>query len=65
MEGTDDNLQFFYYEHLPEHLQEISRPFAQLVTKLCEKLPDNPQRKQMVEKILEAKDCAVRARLYK
>jgi ATP-dependent Clp protease ATP-binding subunit ClpA len=60
-------LQFFAYEHLPEHLQEYSnsKPFADLARRLVETLPRNPERSMALRKLLEAKDCAVRAKLFK
>jgi hypothetical protein len=63
--GNDYLLQFFAYEHLPAHLQEHSKPFAELAQKLVETLPANPERTTALRKLLEAKDCAVRARLFK
>ena len=58
-------IQFFAYEHLPEHLQEVSRPFAALANALVDMLPRNPERTVALRKLLEAKDAAVRARLAK
>lgn len=58
-------LQFFAYEHLPAHLQEHSKPFGDLARHICENLPRNPERTAALRKLLEAKDCAVRARLFK
>jgi ATP-dependent Clp protease ATP-binding subunit ClpA len=58
-------LQFFAYEHLPEHLQERSKPFGDLARRLVETLPRNPERTMALRKLLEAKDCAVRAKLFK
>lgn len=58
-------LQFFQFEHLPKHLKEISAPFAMLAGQMVEDLPRNPERSAALRKLLEAKDCAVRARLYK
>lgn len=58
-------MQFFFYEHLPEHLQEVSRPFAGVANTIDEKLDDNPQKTKMLEHLLESKDCAVRAVLFK
>ena len=54
-------LQFFSYEHLPEHLKVVSKPFCELARTLCEDLPLNPERTTALRKLLEAKDCAVRA----
>lgn len=58
-------LQFFAWAHLPPHLQEASRPFGELAERLVETLPRNPERTTALRKLLEAKDCAVRARLAK
>ena len=58
-------LQFFAYQHLPETLQAISRPFGELADRIVETLPRNPERTTALRKLLEAKDCAVRARLFK
>lgn len=58
-------LQFFAYAHLPEHLQAVSKPFGDLAEKLVAELPRNPERTVALRKLLEAKDCAVRAQLFK
>ncbi len=62
---TDRMMQFFAYEHLPAHLQEISRPFGELAKQIVETLPSNAERTAGLRKLLEAKDCIVRAKLYK
>lgn len=56
-------LQFFTYAHLPIHLQAISRPFTELAEFLEARLPNNPEKTMALRKLLEAKDCAVRAAL--
>jgi ATP-dependent Clp protease ATP-binding subunit ClpA len=61
----EPSLQFFAYEHLPEHLQEHSKPFGDLARRLVETLPRNPERTMALRKLLEAKDCAERAKLFK
>jgi len=61
----DRMLQFFEYEHLPPFLQEISKPFGDLARQMVETLPANAERSAGLRKLLEAKDCAVRAKLYK
>lgn len=58
-------LQFFAFAHLPEHLAEVSRPFATLAETLVATLPRNPERTVALRKLLEAKDAAVRARLFR
>jgi hypothetical protein len=63
-EANEPILQFFSYEHLPENLQIISQPFSELAEALVAKVPRNPERTVALRKLLEAKDCAVRAMLY-
>lgn len=58
-------LQFFAYEHLPPHLQAVSKSFGELAERIVETLPSNPERTVALRKLLEAKDCAVRAVLFK
>jgi hypothetical protein len=58
-------LQFFEYSHLPPHLQEVSKPFGELAKELEKALPSNPEKTSAFRKLLEAKDCAVRAVLFK
>lgn len=58
-------LQFFAWEHLPYALAVVSKPFGQLAHQLVLELPRNPERTVALRKLLEAKDCAVRAQLYK
>ena len=58
-------LQFFAYAHLPEHLQEASQPFCELAQRIVNKYPRNPERTVALRKLLESKDCAVRALLWK
>jgi len=57
-------MQFFAYSHLPLHLQETSKPFGDLAELIVNTLPTNPERTVALRKLLEAKDCAVRAKLY-
>lgn len=61
---THPLLQFFRYDHLPEKLQAVSRPFGQLALLIIEKLPDNPERTVALRKLLESKDAAVRAEIF-
>lgn len=55
-------LKFFKYEHLPPYLQNISRPFAELANTMLLTL-DGPEMEAGLRKLLEAKDCFVRAAL--
>ena len=58
-------MQFFQYGHLPPHLQAVSRPFPELAVDLINTLPANPESTVAMRKLLEAKDCAVRATIFK
>jgi len=58
-------IQFFAYAHLPANLQAISRPFGDMADWIVKTLPRNPERTTGLRKLLEAKDCAVRALLFK
>ncbi len=62
---VDPLMQFFAYAHLPEHLQGISKPFGEMAEWIVKTLPRNPERTVALRKLLESKDCAVRARLFK
>lgn len=57
-------LQFFAWAHLPPHLQEVSRPFGELAEKIAAG-PMNAETTVALRKLLESKDCAVRAVLFK
>lgn len=57
-------LRFFVWEHLRDDLKETSRMFAKLAGWIVTELPRNPERTVALRKLLEAKDCAVRARLW-
>lgn len=55
--------KFFEYAHLPEKLQAVSAPVGDLAKKFEEELPDGPEKSAGMRKLLEAKDCFVRAAL--
>ena len=55
---------YFAYAHLPPHLQAISKPFADLAEQMVQRKPGGcPETAAGLRKLLEAKDCAVRAAL--
>jgi hypothetical protein len=57
-------LRFFAYEHLPERLQELSKPFHDLAYGLVARGDlQGPELTVGLRKLLEAKDCVVRAAL--
>ena len=57
-------LQFFEYKHLPQHLQEVSKPFYEMAHNQLAKLPVNPESTTAFRKLLECKDCAVRSLIF-
>lgn len=56
-------LKYFKYDHLPERLQKFSAPFADVAEDMYHCLPEGEERTACLRKLLEAKDCAVRAAL--
>ena len=56
-------MKYFAYAHLPEHLQEVSKPFGELAELIYETLAPSDQKAVALQKLLESKDAAVRAAL--
>lgn len=54
-------IKWFAYAHLPEKLQAVSKPICDLATEMEKTLPDGPEKSAGMRKLLEAKDCFVRA----
>ncbi len=63
--ATTALLGYFEYAHLPERLQAISKPVGDLAQQMTDLLPDGPELTTGLRKLLEAKDCLVRAALDK
>lgn len=61
--GVVDLLQFFDAGHLPEHLAAVSSVCRITARTLVRALPDGPELTAGLRKLLEAKDCFVRAAL--
>jgi len=61
--STTQVARHFSYAHLPTHLQEISAPCHDLAEAMVTALPDGPELTAGLRKLLEAKDCFVRAAL--
>lgn len=57
------NMKFFNCSHLPSRLQEVSKPLGDLAKLMNETLPDCAEKSAGLRKLLEAKDCFVRAAL--
>jgi len=54
----------FDYDHLPEGpLRDVSAECAGLAASMVDQLPDGPELSAGLRKLLEAKDCLVRAAL--
>lgn len=73
---VDYYLQFFAYEHLPPHLQAVSKPFGDLARNIAGvnmpagtpvqfPLPAGPMRIEALDLLIKAKDAAVRALVAK
>lgn len=56
-------LKFFKYDHLPENLQAVSKPFSDLAHEVADRAPMSPETTVALRKLLESKDAAVRAAL--
>lgn len=56
-------LQFFTYTHLPDDLQEPSAQCRELAEEMIATLPEGRELDTGLRKLLEAKDCFVRAAL--
>jgi hypothetical protein len=64
MEKTmSDILKYCEYSHLPINLEEVSKPFHDLIHKMDEYLDDCAEKSAGLRKILEAEDCCIRAAL--
>ena len=58
------DMQFFDYEHLTnEDLQAVSRVVHDAAWWMWDEIPDGPEKSAGLRKLLEAKDCFVRAAL--
>lgn len=61
----EELLSFFDYKHLPVHLQEVSLSFHDLAHEIALELPPNREQTAALRKLLEAKDCAIRAEVLR
>lgn len=58
-------IKYFACDHLPKHVHGVSRAVQQLALAMEQTLPDGPEKSAGLRKLLEAKDCFVRAALEK
>ena len=57
-------IKYFEYDHLTDwQLRAVSERFYEIAINMAEVLPDGPEKSTALRKLLEAKDCAVRAAL--
>lgn len=56
-------LRHFKYQHLPESLALIARPCSVLAQEMNRELPECAEKSAGLRKLLEAKDCFLRASL--
>lgn len=56
-------IKHFAYAHLPDHLRQVSEPCCDLAIAMDANLQDGPEKSAGLRKLLEAKDCFVRAKL--
>jgi len=61
--GVTALLRYFEFAHLPPHLQSVSAGCHALAHDMAARLPQNPELTAGLRKLLEAKDCFVRAAL--
>lgn len=59
--GTQHFRAMFGHEPLPLDLAAVSKPFGELAEKAVAALPDGPELTAGLRKLVEAKDCFVRA----
>jgi hypothetical protein len=60
--GVHDALQWLTFAHLPEALQRYSRPFYETAMVLIDDIrADSPELETSLNKLIEAKDSAMRA----
>jgi hypothetical protein len=58
-------VKYFDYAHLPDKLKEVSKPFGDLALLMDKTIHDGEEKTVGLRKLLEAKDCLVRASLEK
>jgi len=69
MKRIDNIMQYFKYDHLPKELQEVSKPCGDLAKEIDEYMNihifsvNEDEWYEGMRKLLEAKDCFVRAKV--
>lgn len=60
---THRTMRWFSYQHEAPELQAISREFYSLAVFICQTTNPGPEQSAAMRKLLEARDCAIRAAL--
>ncbi len=61
--STVSIMRHFAWAHLPEDLQKVSKQFGTLAVQMLSILPDSPELVAGLRKLIESKDCMVRAHI--
>jgi hypothetical protein len=56
---SNEAIKLFAYEHLPEHLQAVSKPFFDQAAHICGVMEPSPYRTKALNSLWEAKNWAV------
>lgn len=56
-------IKFFQSDHLAQDLQPVVERFEELADWIDQSLPESAEKTTALRKLLESKDCAVRAKL--
>ena len=61
--ATESILKFFEYEHLSPEVQRVSKDICVLAHHMADTIPHGPELTVGLRKLLEARDCFVRAKI--
>lgn len=61
--GVQSITKYFSYDHLEGRQRSISKECSNLAIRMLQELDDSPELTEGLRKLLEAKDCFVRASL--
>lgn len=61
---VDPILQFFEYQHLHLEIQKVVKPYYDAAVSTIELTPFNQERVKALDLLLNAKDAAMRAKIY-
>jgi len=54
-------MKYFEYEHMNENSQSVCKPIMELAQEMNKNIPDGLEKVFAMRKLLEAKDCFLRA----